>query len=123
MTDYRAEAEKHLANAAYHLTEHPGDMRIAEVAAAIGNGYATLALLDGRQGGAAEKGQAGKRWRLTTQHLGVVAATYRTASNEGLGPTRAVAEHFKVPHSTAATWVGHARRQGFLPATVKGRAS
>ncbi|MFE5958952.1 hypothetical protein [Streptomyces rubiginosohelvolus] len=41
--NHRAEAEEHLDNAARHLTEHPGDMRIAEVAAAIGQGYATLA--------------------------------------------------------------------------------
>lgn len=42
-TDHRAEAEKHLANAARHLTEVPADMRIAEVAAVIGQGYAALA--------------------------------------------------------------------------------
>lgn len=41
--NHRAEAEKHLANAARHLTEHPGDMRIAEVAAWIGQGHAALA--------------------------------------------------------------------------------
>lgn len=41
--NHRAEAEKHLGNAARHLTEHPGDMRIAEVAAAIGQGHAALA--------------------------------------------------------------------------------
>jgi hypothetical protein len=41
-TDHLAEAEKHLANAAYHLTEDPGDMRIAEVAAWIGQGHANL---------------------------------------------------------------------------------
>lgn len=41
--NHRAEAEKHLANAACHLTEHPGDMRIAEVAASIGQGHAALA--------------------------------------------------------------------------------
>ncbi|MER5461618.1 hypothetical protein ABT010_13210 [Streptomyces sp. NPDC002668] len=40
--NHRAEAEKHLANAAHHLTEHPGDMRIAEVAAWIGQGHANL---------------------------------------------------------------------------------
>jgi hypothetical protein len=40
---HRTEAERHLANAARHLTEEPGDMRIAEVAAWIGQGYATLA--------------------------------------------------------------------------------
>ncbi|MBT2429395.1 hypothetical protein J7F02_28215 [Streptomyces sp. ISL-112] len=41
--NHRAEAERHLDTAARHLTEHPGDMRIAEVAAAIGQGHATLA--------------------------------------------------------------------------------
>ncbi|WP_329217439.1 hypothetical protein [Streptomyces microflavus] len=41
--NHRAEAEKHLGNAARHLTEDPRDMRIAEVAAAIGQGYAALA--------------------------------------------------------------------------------
>ncbi|MFF3928178.1 hypothetical protein [Streptomyces hirsutus] len=41
--NHRAEAEKHLETAARHLTEVPADMRIAEVAAAIGQGHATLA--------------------------------------------------------------------------------
>lgn len=41
--DHRAEAERHLTNAARHLTEDPGDMRIAEVAAWIGQGHAALA--------------------------------------------------------------------------------
>ncbi|MFE7485545.1 hypothetical protein [Streptomyces sp. NPDC057552] len=41
--NHRAEAEKHLGNAARHLTEDPRDMRIAEVAAAIGQGHAALA--------------------------------------------------------------------------------
>ena len=41
--DHRAEAEKHLANAARHLTEDDRDMRIAEVAAVIGQGHAALA--------------------------------------------------------------------------------
>lgn len=41
--DHRAEAEKHLDIAARHCNENPPDMRIAEVAAWIGQGYATLA--------------------------------------------------------------------------------
>jgi hypothetical protein len=41
--NHRAEAERHLANAARHLTENVKDMRIAEVSAWIGQGYATLA--------------------------------------------------------------------------------
>jgi hypothetical protein len=40
--NHRAEAEKHLANAARHLTEVPADMRIAEVSAWIGQGHAAL---------------------------------------------------------------------------------
>lgn len=44
------EAERHLANAARHLTEDPRDMRIAEVSAAIGNGYAMLAAAAGAAG-------------------------------------------------------------------------
>lgn len=42
-TDHRAAAEKHLDTAARHCNENPPDMRIAEVAAWIGQGYATLA--------------------------------------------------------------------------------
>lgn len=41
--DHRAEAEKHLATAARHLTEVSADMRIAEVSAWIGHGHAALA--------------------------------------------------------------------------------
>ncbi|MFF2852610.1 hypothetical protein ACFVT5_40915 [Streptomyces sp. NPDC058001] len=40
--NHRDEAEKHLATAAHHLTEEPADMRIAEVAAWIGQGHAAL---------------------------------------------------------------------------------
>lgn len=40
--NHRTEAEKHLATAARHLTEVPADMRIAEVAAVIGQGHAAL---------------------------------------------------------------------------------
>jgi hypothetical protein len=41
--NHRAEAERHLQTAARHLTEYPQDMRIAEVAAWIGQGHAALA--------------------------------------------------------------------------------
>jgi transposase len=125
MTDYRAAAERYLETAARHLTELPGDMRIAEMAARIGQGYATLALLDGQQPAGEEDGLASKsrRRRLTTKHLEAVAAIYREARESGLGPTRAVANHFDVPHSTAAKWVGHARSNGLIPATVKGHTS
>ncbi|MFJ7525195.1 hypothetical protein ACIQ1S_09730 [Streptomyces griseus] len=62
----------------------------------------------------------GKRYRLTSEHLAQVAAIYREALKEGSGPTRAVANHFDIPHSTAAKWVGRARSQGHLRPTIKG---
>lgn len=123
-TDHRAEAEKHLANAARHLTEHPGDMRIAEVSAAIGQGYAILALLDARQDARIDHAaDVARRFRITDRHLAQVADVYKRAAAGGQGPTRAVANYFDVAHSTAAKWAGHARSRGFLPATVAGRQS
>jgi len=64
----------------------------------------------------------GKRYRLTRAHLEDVAAVYREALENGAGPTRAVANHFDVSHSTAAKWVGKARRHGALRSTTKGVA-
>lgn len=64
-----------------------------------------------------------KRNRITREHLQQVADVYHQAGVKGEPPTRAVADGFGVSHSTAAKWVGHARREGLLPATVKGRAS
>lgn len=56
-----------------------------------------------------------RRNRLTREHLKSVADVYLAALAAGWGPTRSVADHFDVPHSTAAKWVGRARRQGVLP--------
>ncbi|GGS41192.1 hypothetical protein F2B00_03170 [Streptomyces parvus] len=56
--NHRAEAEKHLDTAARHLTEHPGDMRIAEVAAAIGQGHAALAHREETTATAADMNEA-----------------------------------------------------------------
>lgn len=56
-----------------------------------------------------------KRVRITDDHLREVAHVYRMADNMGTPPTREVANHFKVPHSTAAKWVASARRKKFLP--------
>lgn len=66
--------------------------------------------------------EVGKRYRLTPAHLKSVAAVYLDALRSGGGPTLAVADHFGVPHSTAAKWVGRARKQGTLRATSKGVA-
>lgn len=56
-----------------------------------------------------------KRVRLTDDFLRNVARIYAVAENSGLPPTREVANHFRAPHSTAAKWVGSARRKEFLP--------
>ena len=42
---------------------------------------------------------------------------YRSAWNDGEPPTKAVQAHFHVSHSTAARWVGFARKAGHLGAT------
>lgn len=54
------------------------------------------------------------RHRITEQHLKEVTRIYTEATEQGEAPTRAVAEHFDVAHSTAAKWVGTARRNGLL---------
>ncbi|MGW1892110.1 hypothetical protein ACWCP6_17900 [Streptomyces sp. NPDC002004] len=56
-----------------------------------------------------------KRVRITDEFLQKVARVYSVAERAGLPPTREVASQFKAPHSTAARWVGSARRKKFLP--------
>lgn len=48
-TDYAAEAARWLETAAHHTNEDPRDMRIAEVSALVGNGFASLAHLPEQQ--------------------------------------------------------------------------
>lgn len=55
-----------------------------------------------------------RRNRLTAEHLANVAAVYRQAWQDGLPPTKAIAADFSVSHSTAARWVGAARKAGQL---------
>lgn len=61
-----------------------------------------------------------RRNRLTDKRLRAVAEAYCAADRDGLPPTRTVADRFAVPHSTAAKWVGHARKRGFLGETTGG---
>ncbi len=84
-------------------------------------GYACLAC--GAGGGTATNPtmRTGRRNRITDEHLQAVVEVYRTADADGLPPTRTVSDRFEVPHSTAAKWVGHARKRGFLGAAVIGR--
>jgi hypothetical protein len=56
-----------------------------------------------------------KRVRITDEFLRKVARVYAMAERIGLPPTREVANQFKAPHSTAAKWVGSARRKKLLP--------
>lgn len=55
-----------------------------------------------------------RRNRITPAHLREVAAIYRGAAAAGEPPTMAVKDHFQVSHSTAARWVGEARKVGEL---------
>ncbi|MGA6159624.1 hypothetical protein ACPEIC_40520 [Stenotrophomonas sp. NPDC087984] len=56
-----------------------------------------------------------KRNRITDEFLLEVAQVYLDAEREGLPPTREVATRFDAPHSTAAKWVGTARKRELLP--------
>jgi hypothetical protein len=63
-----------------------------------------------------------QRRRMTRRHLRQVSEVYRAALAEGEAPTIAVREHFRVSHSTAARWVGEARRAGELGPALGSRA-
>lgn len=56
-----------------------------------------------------------RRRKITPAHLEEVAKIYNEAQDKDEPPTRAVQNHFGVSHSTAAKWVGAARRGGQLP--------
>lgn len=56
--------------------------------------------------------QKRRRTTVTDDHLSAVAAVYLGAPEK---PTMAVASHFHASHSTAARWVGLARKAGLIP--------
>lgn len=56
-----------------------------------------------------------RRRKITPEHLKEVARVYQSALANDDPPTRAVERHFAVSHSTAAKWVGAARRADLLP--------
>ena len=58
------------------------------------------------------------RSRYNEDHWRRVTAVYDRA---GSAPTRAVAEHFGVPRSTAGKWVSNCRKKRLLPPTQKTR--
>lgn len=55
-----------------------------------------------------------RRRAVTAELLRQVAAVYRKAVADSEPPTSTVADHFGVSHSTAARWVGQARKTGAL---------
>jgi hypothetical protein len=59
---------------------------------------------------------------LTDENLRQVADIYRAADKRGDPPTQKVADVMHVARSTAARWVGKARKQGFLGPALKGRS-
>jgi hypothetical protein len=63
---------------------------------------------------------AQRRNRITAEHLASVASVYREAWKAGEHPTIAVESHFGVSHSTAARWVGQARREKHLGRPAEG---
>jgi hypothetical protein len=63
---------------------------------------------------------AQRRNRITPEHLAEVANVYREAWRAGEHPTIAVQKHFGVSHSTAARWVGQARREKHLGQPAEG---
>jgi hypothetical protein len=58
---------------------------------------------------------------LTDDNLRQVAELYRVAVEHGAPPTQTVADQMHVARSTAARWVGAARKRGFLGPAVRGR--
>lgn len=54
------------------------------------------------------------RRRMSDGFSEEIAGVYRAAWNAGENPTQAVARHYGKPYSTAARWVGEARKRGHL---------
>jgi hypothetical protein len=59
---------------------------------------------------------------VTDEHLTQVAELYRAAFERGDPPTQTIADTMHVARSTAARWVGLARKRGLLGASLPGRA-
>jgi hypothetical protein len=126
--NHRAEAEKHLANAARHLTEDVRDMRISEVSAWIGQGHAALARYDDIRNLVSAhiaEGLASRepdRWKaaidltkaLDEAHCNMDDLVGARLSDDGWDPRSA----YKTPAglTPAAGWVGAPKRDPWTPA-------
>ncbi len=65
---------------------------------------------------------ADKQNPSSDEHLENVARIYRWAVASGLAPAPLIARYAHVPVSRVHRWVATARKRGFLPPAVKGRA-
>ena len=63
---------------------------------------------------AIDRQSSSRRDRVTFETLEEASTVYRDAWRSGQNPTQAVAAHFHKSHSTAARWVGQARKLGLL---------
>jgi len=108
------------------LLSHPD-----EAAAPPGEPLPVLRPALGRAGGLQElqklpKGRHRPRSGVAVPDstLEQVAAIYRQALAQGIGPTKAVQAQFKprISRSTAGRWVGEARKRGFLGSAIGTRA-
>jgi hypothetical protein len=125
MTDNRHATWQHLSEAEYRIAALVGMAAPDAADAAMTQARALLALIwnvittDAKPEGSPETPQEPARqrhYRITARHLKSVVATYQADTNGA--PTRAVADRFNVHHSTAAKWVGRARKEGLLPQTT-----
>ncbi|MGW0169525.1 hypothetical protein ACWDWT_30770 [Streptomyces sp. NPDC003343] len=91
-------------------------LQLPEVRASFADavGEFPLAPSESTAGSASEPGVQRRR-KITRSHLEEVAKIYNEAQENDEPPTRAVQTHFGVSHSTAAKWVGAARRNDLLP--------
>lgn len=128
--EHYREAERLLAGAMKHRVDSAGDWKdgdveshkVADALVAEAQVHATLALAAAHGIEEPPVSERRPRTRITDNHLIAVANVYTDADDAGGAPTRAVADRFDVPHSTAAKWVGRARKQGLLPAAEGGAA-
>ncbi|WP_432135177.1 hypothetical protein [Streptomyces sp. bgisy154] len=91
-------------------------LQMPEIRKAFADQVGELPLAPGEAttGPAPEPGVQRRR-KITQDHLEEVAKIYNEAQENDEPPTRAVQNHFGVSHSTAAKWVGAARRSNLLP--------
>ncbi|MET9876540.1 hypothetical protein ABZZ36_18225 [Actinacidiphila glaucinigra] len=108
-SEWQAHAERVIVN--FMLLTTPERLEAAKPAESVVPLPVVAPITAGRQ---LEPGVQRRR-KITHDHLREVATVYSEALENDDPPTRAVQQHFRVSHSTAAKWVGQARKGGMLP--------